>query len=250
MSDIIQSLWIGDSLSKLEQVCIKSFIDNGHKFHLYTYGPVKNIPEGVTVKDGNEILHESEIFRYKNGSVSAFSNLFRFTMLYKKGGYWVDTDVICVKPFRYTTDFVISSEPNNFYTDKIINAGVLKFKKGSIEALEGINIQRKNKEQILSGNIQWGSGPSCVKQIVNKFNLHEYVLPWTAICTCLWSDFNSLINPYGNFNSKIIKSPEQFPTEMVGIHLWNELFRRNNINKNDTFHPDSLIEHFKKKHNI
>ena len=54
---------------------------------IYTYGDVANIPEGTIVKDGNEILPASEIYRYKTGSVSAFSNLFRFTMLYKKGGY-------------------------------------------------------------------------------------------------------------------------------------------------------------------
>ena len=37
MKDIIQSLWIGQSLSKLEQVCLKSFIDIDMEFHLYTY---------------------------------------------------------------------------------------------------------------------------------------------------------------------------------------------------------------------
>ena len=74
MSNIIQSLWVGGELSKMEQLCAKSFVDNGHTYHLYTYGDVKNIPEGVIIKDGNEIVDKSEIFRYKNGSFSAFSN--------------------------------------------------------------------------------------------------------------------------------------------------------------------------------
>ena len=55
MSDIIQSLWIGESLGKMEQLSAKSFIDHGHTYHLYTYGKVENIPEGVIVKDGNVI---------------------------------------------------------------------------------------------------------------------------------------------------------------------------------------------------
>ena len=54
--EVIQSLWIGTKLSNLEKLSIKSFIDNGHTYHLYTYAEVKNIPEGVIVKDGNEIL--------------------------------------------------------------------------------------------------------------------------------------------------------------------------------------------------
>ena len=34
---IIQSLWIGGSLSNLEILSIKSFLQNGHTYHLYTY---------------------------------------------------------------------------------------------------------------------------------------------------------------------------------------------------------------------
>ena len=55
-SEIIQSLWIGPRLSNMEHLCIKSFIDFGHEFHLYTYDKVDNIPEGVIVKDGISII--------------------------------------------------------------------------------------------------------------------------------------------------------------------------------------------------
>ena len=56
MSNIIQSLWIGKELSVMEQMCLSSFVKNGHEVHLYTYDNVKNIPEGVQIKDGNDIL--------------------------------------------------------------------------------------------------------------------------------------------------------------------------------------------------
>ena len=41
MSKIVQSLWIGEYLSSLEIMCIKSFLKKGHEFHLYTYDKVK-----------------------------------------------------------------------------------------------------------------------------------------------------------------------------------------------------------------
>ena len=72
MTPIIQSLWIGPSLSKLEQLSIKSFLDNGHTYHLYTYNKRLKVPKGVEIRDGNEILAKTEIFRYKNGSISRF----------------------------------------------------------------------------------------------------------------------------------------------------------------------------------
>ena len=49
-SNIIQSLWIGNNLSDMEQLCIQSFLDNGHEYHLYVYEPIQNIPHGSLLK--------------------------------------------------------------------------------------------------------------------------------------------------------------------------------------------------------
>ena len=252
MSEIIQTLWIGPELSKMEQLCLKSFVDNGHILHLYTYETVKNVPEGVIIKDGNEIIPGDEIFRYKNGSVSAFSNLFRFTMLYKKGGYWVDTDLICTKFFKFDTPYVISTEPLN--NKNTITSSFLKFPKGSQAALSAINIQKEHKKKILNGEMGWGSGPKTVKHIVKEFQLYKYILPWKCTCSCDWNLFPTIIDPnikkQNPKYSYVIDNINDIPDEMVGIHLWNEMWRRNNLDKNGTFHPDSLYEQYKKKHNI
>tara|TARA_A100001011_G_C14318801_1_gene849384 strand:- start:902 stop:1657 length:756 start_codon:yes stop_codon:yes gene_type:complete len=251
MSNIIQSLWIGGDLSKMEQLSIQSFLDNNHEYHLYVYDNVNNVPKGTIIKDANEILNKNEIFRYKNGSVSAFSNLFRFTMLYKKGGYWADTDLICLKPFHHNQDFVIATETNTQYNKDIITSCFLKMPINSQEALEGIRIQRINKFKILSGEMQWGSGPSCVKSIVEKFNLQKYLLKWNAVCSCSWSHFDSFLNSnYIKPNKKIINKFNEIPENMVAIHLWNEIWRRNNLDKNKNYDPNCFYELLKKKHNI
>lgn len=249
-SDIIQSLWIGDRLSRMEQLSIKSFLDNGHTYHLYTYGPVENVPEGAIVKDANDILDSSEIYRYKNGSVSAFSNLFRFTMMYKVGGYWADTDLICVKPFKIEADFVIATEPQKMFSQVHYTSSFLKFKKGSQEALEGMNIQREFKKLILSGQLAWSAGPLCVGQLVEKFNMQKYALPWYGICSCSYDLVLSLVNPTQKPHPSLINKMEDIPDGMYCIHLWHEMWRRHNIDKDSVFHPRSLYELFKKKHKI
>ena len=43
---IVQSLWVGDRLSRMEHYSIKSFLTLGFEYHLYTYNRVKNIPKG------------------------------------------------------------------------------------------------------------------------------------------------------------------------------------------------------------
>ena len=93
---IIQGLWIGNKLSRFEYNSIKSYLVAGYEYHLYTYAKIENIPDGVIIKDGNEILDKKEIFYYE-GSIAPFSDLFRYKLLYEKGGIWSDCDIICMK---------------------------------------------------------------------------------------------------------------------------------------------------------
>lgn len=44
---VIASFWYGSDLSWLEAVCIKSYLDRGHQFVLYTAGTLTGIPEGT-----------------------------------------------------------------------------------------------------------------------------------------------------------------------------------------------------------
>jgi mannosyltransferase OCH1-like enzyme len=95
-NNIIQGLWFGPRLSRFEYNSIKSYLKQGYEYHLYTYGKVENIPDGVIIKDGNEILDKKYIFHYE-GSIAPFSDIFRYKLLYERGGVWTDCDIICVK---------------------------------------------------------------------------------------------------------------------------------------------------------
>ena len=251
MEPIIQSLWIGSSLSKLEQLSMKSFLDNGHTYHLYTYDKVENIPNGVVIKDGNEILEKIKIFRYKNGSISAFTNIFRFVLLYKKGGYWADTDLICIKKLPFNeNDIVIPSEPYKDYNNSTPTSSLLKLPKNHNIALQGIKILRELKKAILDGRMGWGAGPTTIKLLVKEYTLDSHVQKWDFICSCCWDDYKSIFYPNTKTHHKVIKKIEDIPDNMYCLHLWNEMLRQNQIDKNRSFDKDSLIEYFKNKHNI
>ena len=238
MSDIIQTLWVGDRLSTMEQLSLASFVKNGHEVHLYTYSDVENVPEGVAIKDGNEILPESMIFMYKDHkSYSAFSNYFRYKMLYDKGGYWVDTDMVCLKKFDFNTPFVFSSEEvlpldeGNTH----INAGVIKAPKGSPVTKHAYDTcMSKEKDKLVWGEI----GPRLVKSTVEKFNLHQFVKDYKTFCAipgCRWA---------------LLIEPNRWePDENAyAIHLWNEMWRRSGANKDEAYHQNSLYEKLKKKY--
>jgi len=78
---IINGLWVGSHLSPLELLCIKSFLDHGHIFHLWTYQELE-LPnwEGLVQKDANEILKEAFVFRYKKGKKEAGGAIWIFAV--------------------------------------------------------------------------------------------------------------------------------------------------------------------------
>jgi hypothetical protein len=90
----------------MEKLCMKSFMANGHEFHLYLYEPVEGTPEGVVVKDANDILHHHTIKEFR--WAAQFSDYFRYMLVYLKGGWWVDMDIVCLKPFVFDTPTVVS----------------------------------------------------------------------------------------------------------------------------------------------
>ena len=113
-TDIFQSLWLGKRLSVMEQLSIRSFLDQGYSFHLYTYQDVENIPQGTTICRGEEILPADEIFCYQSGygkgSYSAFSNCFRYKLLLDRGGWWTDLDSVCLRPLDFDDQHVLGNE--------------------------------------------------------------------------------------------------------------------------------------------
>ena len=133
MSNIIQSMWIGNSLSVMESLSISSYLANDHEYHLYVYDDVENVPFGTVLKDGNEIIDKERIFSYKTGegrgSFSAFSNYFRYKLLYDNGGWWTDTDMVCLKHYDFEDEYVFSSEP--YHGEDHITSGLIKAPKGS-----------------------------------------------------------------------------------------------------------------------
>ena len=77
-------------------LCIKSFLDHGHAFQLFTYRNYDNIPAGTLVRDARDILPEEAIFHDSHNSLAPFSDWFRMKFLSQEGGFWVDMDVICL----------------------------------------------------------------------------------------------------------------------------------------------------------
>jgi hypothetical protein len=108
----VATLWIGGPLSWLEQLCLKSFVDQGQKITLFHYETIPNVPAGVVLEDGRAILDTDKFLKYeRKDSFALFADFFRVHMLKARPGLiWVDTDVYCLRPMRYDSDVVMGFE--------------------------------------------------------------------------------------------------------------------------------------------
>jgi hypothetical protein len=223
----VQGLWVGGELSAMEQICIRSFLANGHGVHLYTYGNVAGIPDGTVVLDGNAILPADQIFQYRNGSFAGFSNFFRYRLLLDKGGWWVDLDTVCLRPFDFETPYVFSSEMAD--GEQLIDSAAIKSPPGSGFAA---NCWSQCATHDDPKALVWGeTGPRLVGRAVREAGLQDYVQPAATFCPLSYRDWRRVLDP-----NDILT----FSGSTYAIHLWNELWRRNGIDKSAA-HPEACF---------
>lgn len=231
----INMFWIGDELSNLELLSIKSHLKVGHKVFLWCYEKIKNVPDGVIFKNAAEILEKKDIFSYQigegKGSFSACSNLFRYRLIYKYGGWWSDTDVVVLKKFNFDKPYVFASErTRNFFC--VPTTCVFKCEKNS--GVMGYCL--KTAENINKEDLEWSTiGPKLLSKAVFDNWLEDYVLSPECFCPINWFDAE--------------KDPlvEKFPNtdNAYAIHMWHEMWRRKKIDKNAKFNKNCLFEKLK-----
>nr|WP_295874815.1 glycosyltransferase [uncultured Chitinophaga sp.] len=213
---------------------MKSFVSHGHEFHLYTYDPVEDLPEGITVKDAGTIISRDALFTDAYGSWGCFSDFFRYKLLYDKGGCWIDMDCVCLQPFRISSEYCFSSEYDN-EREVQINCGFIKAPAGAPLLEECLNyIELRGLK-----NMQWGElGPDFFCKVVAKHKLEEHARTPEVFCPINYYDMYQLIGEY---------TYEPAP-QTLAIHCWNELWRRSYLDKNARYHPTSVYELMKQRY--
>lgn len=241
---VIQSLWLGPKLSKMEQLSISSFLQNGHQFHLYIYEDVHGVPKGTIIKNAEKILPRSKVFRDSDRETFAgFSNFFRYNLLNKRGGYWVDLDVICLKKFDLRSHIIFASEQDSDGT-MIITSCVLKTPpensliNSACQACSNMDTQKYHFGQ---------AGPYMLGRLVSEMNHERFAVPKNVFCPVPYFDWWKVISEKTSVQEEV---HNMISHEVYAVHLWNEMWRLDNVDKNQDFHPDCFYETLKSRYLI
>jgi len=252
VKSIIQGLWVGGSLSVIEALSIKSFLFHGHKFHLYAYDPIENVPDGALIRDANDILPKRQIYRKRDGSLSSFANLFRWVLLKKLGGIWVDMDVICLRPFDFPDDILFGWE-----SDRWINNAILKFPVNNpfttimARACEDVNLFQpidseravikkilrryflgKEKSRVYTRHTEPG-GPWYFTRFLDHYDMAHLAKP----VECFYPlPFHKWQNA---FTADAV--PQESIENSYSVHLWNTAYLHTKTNKQNLDLEGTLI---------
>ena len=262
---VVQGLWIGGRLSTLERLCIRSYCAHGHKFHLYHYDELRNVPriDGLRLMDGEQILPRAAIFRNQRGVLAYFSDHFRYELLCKQGGWWADMDTVCVRPLDLPADIVFQDD---FHSDCLWN-GILKFPRGHFlaaalaDAYEDINrVQPWDSRHIAFKKFKrrlmfWRNSPRHIRywhaggmgglmSAVRYFGLEKHILPTTYFYLPGDPQGRKVVESAGyEFKNILSASPD-----LRCIHMSNNALNAAGVNKDDAYPADSLYEVLKRRY--
>jgi mannosyltransferase OCH1-like enzyme len=181
---------------------------------------VAGIPAGCECADAREFLPESAVFAYQRGSgqgsYAAFADIFRYKLLLDRGGWWVDTDVVCLAREAPDVRESLAREDLNH-----VNSAIMRFPAGHPA------MQAAYERAAAAGrDIAWGAtGPQLVTEVVASLRLEGVLAPTRSYYPVHWSEFTALLLP---------QRREWVAERIAGatfLHLWSEMLRRGKFDK-------------------
>ena len=157
--DVFNMFWHGRSVSSLEMTCMQSFIRHGHRLRVFTYEE-HSLPAGVEHADAREILPYERFFTFME-SPSAFTNIFRYKLLFEQGGWWVDSDVLCLKAELPACDYYWAEQHPG-----VLNGAILKFPPSDPMCGRLLEQAEERREHLT----HWGQlGPLLIKKVLRDY---------------------------------------------------------------------------------
>jgi hypothetical protein len=229
----VHMFWAYGNLTRLERLAAASFVANGFDLKIWTYGSITNLPKGISQFDAREVIPESRIFKYKNGSYSGFSNLFRYKILSLKGGLWADTDIICLASSydikKMSQDGFLVTQHTDFWNESI-NSNLIYHPNPKGGDLIDLAFAISERYQI--ENLNWGDcGPNLLTALVT---LYPKLAP-----KIMSSEF---ANPIPSYKCPdILLKSKKISKNTWFLHCYNEVWRRKGIEKDNPYPPQSIL---------
>ncbi len=229
---VVHLFWAYGDLSTLERMACRSFASQGYRTVLWTYGDIGNTPATVEVRNARDILPESRVFKYRNGSYAGFSNLFRYAVLSRFGGLYADMDVVCLTPASElgATPFLVSERTPRGPGISVTNSVIFDPSptRGDI-----IDLAFAFSERFPVEKQRWGDcGPRLLNSLAATYPRIAFKIQAP--------DFANPV-PYWECPRHLLEPGARLPDESRFLHCYNEMWRRAGADKDAAFPSGSIM---------
>lgn len=221
MDNVINGLWVSGPLNELGLLTVRSFVAQGYTFCLYSYD-IEAIQkeEGLIRLDAQAVLSKDFVFQYnyKNtfghgkGSYAGFSDVFRYKLLFEKGGWWSDMDITCIQKLPEDMPYYFRG-----HHELPLVGNLMKAPKGS--ELMRFCFERAIRE-VKADNTDWHLPIQILIDEVEALQLTKYIIKEASN-----DDHWDRLKPY-------IFSNRARPLNWQVIHWQNEVWRHKKLELN------------------
>ncbi|MGV8936057.1 MAG: hypothetical protein ACOH2J_02980 [Allorhizobium sp.] len=212
-SAFLATFWHGPPLSAMDKACLLSFVKHGFRVKVYSYQTL-SLPDGIDAGDARSVMDEQMLGKFiadGRPSLAHFSDVFRYKLINETGETWIDTDLVCIRPFAIPDD-------RNFFgmeTEKSVNNAILRLVGPQLPQLIDKAMTFANGE-----NYPWGAtGPALITQFYGAAAFND-ALPREAFYPIHWDDWWMPFLPSQRARC------EQLCKTSFGLHLWNNIVEK------------------------
>jgi len=222
--EVFRTFWHGAPLNPYQLLCLRSFAARGHRVELFTYQGDLAVPSWIARRDAREILPANKVLHYQlgleRGSPSLHSNLFRYVLLHRLGGWWVDMDVALLSndlpadPLFFAPEQVGTTAD---HPDARTRFGTAVMKFPSQHPLLSDAIAHC---LAIGETARWGqTGPHLFTDLLGQHRLASAAQPKGAAYPIPWWDTASLFDPDRCDEARRLCKDATF------VHLWHSKWR-------------------------
>ena len=234
---VLNSVWVGETLGPLEQLCIRSGLAAGHPFHVYSYEPdrLKGVPPGAEIKDAAEVMPRERMTAYAEcNSFVLGSNFWRYEMLRQGRGFWVDLDLLLLKPLDLDQDYVFGREREGSINTAVMLApadsalvrDLVEFPKAmrrppwfGVRRTFNYYARRLYQGPLKLEDLPWGTyGPQMLSYFVQKHGLERFAADPEVFYPVSWRKARLLYEPADKVGALLTD-------RTYAIHLYNSQLR-------------------------
>jgi hypothetical protein len=216
---VVRSFWHGP-FSPYEALCLSSFVAAGVEVELFSEAPVAGLPDGVRRRNAREILDQEVAFyrhEFDGPSPSLHSNHFRYTLLEKLGGWWIDTDAMLIASSLPAANIFIARQ-----SDRELNSSVMRFPPGH----PMMKVARQRTAARLE-NARWGeTGPKLLTELQPAYAPDMPIAPRQSCYAIGAEEFEKFLLPEAR------DEVDERTSDSTFVHLWNEMWRKAGVPKN------------------